>query len=140
MPDLTAIFDCDRCELFADGTSLGEKTTNGDSVAKFFIPSNTQVIAITVKRINGRRAFIGSFSNDIVTDESWKCSNEGKSPGFNDTTWTFPGFRDTHWSYASSLRGQNKNSRLPLGISQKAKWIWNDGNENEVYCRVKLSD
>lgn len=139
MPDLTAIFDCDRCELFADGTSLGEKTY-GDSVAKFFIPSKPQVIAITVERINGQRGFIGSFSDYLVTNESWKCSNEGKSPGFNDTTWTFPGFSDTHWSYAKNLPGQNNNSKIPLGISQKAKWIWSDGNENEVYCRVKLRD
>lgn len=116
------------------------KKTNGDPVAKFFIPSKPQVIAITVERINGRRGFIGSFSDYLVTNESWKCSNEGKSPGFNDTTWTFPGFSDTHWSYAKNLPGQNENSKIPLGISQKAKWIWSDGNENEVYCRVKLSD
>lgn len=132
-----AIFDCDRCELFADGASLGEKTTKGESVAKFFIPSNTQVIAIIVKRMNGRRAFIGSFSNSLVTDESWKCTNEEKSPGFNDTTWTFSGFDDTNWSYATVLSGSGRNSKLH---SQNAKWIWTDGNEKEVYCRVQLSD
>ena len=136
MPDLIATFNCGWCELFADGTSLGKKT-NQDSVVKFFIPKHAQVIAIIVRR-TGRKAFIGSFSNDLVTDESWKC-NEGKSPGFNETPWTSPGFNDTNWSHAKGVGGPEKNFKQRVGISQNATWIWTDGDESKVYCRVKLS-
>ena len=130
--DLTAIFKCGKCELFADGTSLGERRTPRES-ATFFIPKHTQVIAIKVTKFDGYagRRFIGSFSHDLVTNESWKCSSKWTA------NWPSPQFNDINWPAATVRQWRDVSPNF--GISQKAKWIWADGTPNEVYCRVTLS-
>jgi hypothetical protein len=87
----------------------------------------------------GQPGLIASLSNNIVTDDSWRCA---------DVTfdgWMKLEFNDSTWQHAI-VYGNNSSPTWPLlsvkGISETAKWIWSGGVDanRHVYCRKKLQN
>ena len=75
IPDFTATFTCrDSMELFADGISLGKDNQWWRTATDFVIPGNTEVIAVAATNSRFPPGILGSFSNGLVTNTSWKCS------------------------------------------------------------------
>ncbi|XP_068677600.1 uncharacterized protein [Montipora foliosa] len=140
--DLTANFSCFKCEIFADGTSLG----NGLGLASSFsIPFGTRVVAVRAWKRGANpglrggnsgyrgRGLIGSFSNGLVTNERWKCHVSTRTLG-----WTSPEFDDTMWPPAMVLEKGNDIPREDIhGILKAARWIWTSTNYPVVDCRRK---
>lgn len=133
--DITATFTCDdSMEMFADGTSLGKDNEKWIKATDFVIPGNTRVISVMVKAWGFQHGLLGSLSNGLLTNESWKCTRD-LYPG-----WNFPDFDDSNWPAALVLA---KHGALPwgtiAGIATTAKWIWTAGpGFNIVYCRLNL--
>ena len=126
--------------VFADGCPLvlDKATYNKWRVAtKITIPSGTKVVAIHAKDYGVFAGILGSFSNDLVTDATWKCHSspvpgEWASTDYDDSSW--PAAVE-HWNHGSSWW----NKKLQ-NIADAAKWIWTKSNnvDDEVYCRVRL--
>ncbi|KAJ7321400.1 hypothetical protein OS493_034973, partial [Desmophyllum pertusum] len=133
--NFTATFTCDdSIEMFADGTSLGKDNGNWRKSTDFAIPGNTRVISVVGVAWGFKFGILGSFSNGLVTNESWKC-NDTLYPG-----WSSPDFDDRNWPAAVVVA---KHGASPwgniAGISMTAKWIWTDKAPDNVYCRLNLS-
>jgi len=99
----------------------------------FAIPNSTRVVAIAA---TGKGAsIIGSFSDGVVTDSTWKCKSK-KEP-----KWALPEFDDEHWEEAEETSPQKGGTNGRTEISSKAKWIHitaddsNDSKQN-MYCRL----
>ena len=92
--------------MFADDTSLGEDNDNLIKATDFVIPGNTRVISVKAMAWGYWYGILGSFSNGLVTNESWKC-NGNLYPG-----WNSPDFDDSNWSAAEISR---KTSSFALG-------------------------
>ena len=76
-------------ELFADGKSLGTDNGMWRIATDFVIPGNTKVIAVEATNLGfPPPGILGSSSNGLVTNSSWKCSEqlnlEWNSPDFDD--------------------------------------------------------
>ena len=97
----------------------------------------TMVIAIKGHNNDGPGGIIGSFSDGLVTDGTWKCERNVSDD------WNMEKFDDSTWSYAvaeETSDGKLWNS-FPSGISTNAKRIWSGSYEDEyvdVYCRKKI--
>ena len=79
-------------EFYLDGAKITDdamKTWN--SVSTITYPLNTRVIAIYGRNTGGPKGILASTTTGIVTDGSWRCSNElmdgWMNPGFDDTAW-----------------------------------------------------
>lgn len=115
--------------MFADGTSLGKDNENWIRATVFAIPGNTRVISVMAKAYGFQRGLLGSFSNGLVTNESWKCTDD-KYLG-----WNIPHLDDSNWPAAVVLAKQ----LTIAGIASTAKWIWTAGpGVGTVYCRLNL--
>ena len=121
-------------EMFVDGKSLG---VDGDWKVSntYLIPGDTRVISVLGQDSGFQYGILGSFSNGLVTNESWKCSSV-HSPG-----WNSPDFDDEHWLHGVVVgkHGVEPWGNIP-GIAQTAKWIWTAGDADEVYCRLDLQE
>lgn len=124
---------CDNSmEIFADAVSLGSND-NWQIATTFHMPGDTRVISVKGKDWGSQFGILGSFSNGLVTNESWKCSSVlysgWNSPDFNDQLWPFAkvvgNHGDSPWGFIAS-------------IAQTAKWIWTAGQYDDVYCRLNL--
>ena len=128
------MFTCDdEMEMFADGVSLG-RDNNWQKSTKYVIPGNTRVISVSGADKHSEFGILGSLSNGMITNASWKCEDYGE-PG-----WNSPDFDDSNWSAAEEVanHGDNPWGNRP-GIASNAKWIWTaDKNDKKVYCRLKL--
>ena len=131
--DITAVFTCDNeMEMFADGVSLG-KDDNWRSSTEYIIPGNTRVISVLGIDKGGQFGILGSFSNGMVTNASWKCEDD-EYPGWNSTD-----FDDSGWPAAVERATHGERPWYNItGIASTAKWIWTAGNPDEVYCRLRL--
>ena len=133
--DLTATFTCDdSMEMFADGRSLGKDNENWIRATDFVIPENTRVISVMAKAVRFDHGILGSFSNGLVTNESWKCTKD------RYLGWNSPHFDDRTWPAAVVL---GKHGVSPwgtiAGIGMNAKWIWADRpGFDTIYCRLNL--
>lgn len=122
-------------EIFADGESLGQDNNNWRKATNFVIPGDTRVVSVEGRNTLWDSGILGSFSNGLVTNESWKCSNIW-SPGLN-----FPDFDDSQWPAAVAVA---ENGFSPWGyingIDLAAKWIWTSLSQgyDTVYCRLNL--
>ena len=131
--DITAVFTCDNnMEMFADGVSL--KTDNDwRSSTEYVIPGNTRVISVAGVDKGQVFGILGSLSNGMVTNASWKC-NTAEYSG-----WKSPDFDDSNWPAAVEVA---KHGDSPwgkrAGIASTAKWIWTAGEPDNVYCRLRL--
>ncbi|XP_078353814.1 uncharacterized protein LOC144638494 [Oculina patagonica] len=131
---IKATFTCDNeMEMFADGLSLG-KDGYWPKATDYVIPGNTRVISVAGKDTGSQFGILGSFSNGLVTDASWKCINVFYSG------WNFPDFNDSKWPAAVEVaqHGDRPWGNI-AGIATTAKWIWTAGyNDDNVYCRLHL--
>ena len=119
-------------EMFADGVSLG-KDDDWRSSTNYVMPGNTRVIPVHGIDKGGVFGILGSFSNGLITNASWKCDNF-KYPG-----WNFPDFDDSNWPAAVEVANHGD---MPWGnisgIASTAKWIWTSRQPDNVYCRLRL--
>ena len=119
-------------EMFADGVSVG-KDNDWRSPTKYVIPGNTRVISVNGIDKGAAFGILGSFSNGMVTNASWKCDTV-KYLG-----WNSPDFDDSNWPAAREVA---KNGDTPwkiiAGIASTAKWIWTARQPDNVYCRLHL--
>ena len=96
----------------------------------FAIPNSTRVVAIAA---TGKGAsIIGSFSDGVVTDSTWKCNTK------NETNWTLPEFDDKRWEEAEETLPQKGGTNGITEISSKAKWIHitADNSTQNMFCRL----
>ena len=123
--------------VYADGKFV--RSITGWKVASpVTLLANTTCVVIEGKTLYGGSggdvgAILGSFSNGILTDESWQCiiSNAAKS--------------QLVWPKAKSHAPNNnkigsvwiKISKKPIAnIDRNATWIWTEkNNEESVTCR-----
>ena len=133
-----ATFTCDdSMELFADDTSLGND--NNDWHVSFTygnVPGNTRVLSVIGTDVGGGFGILGSTTNGLLTNESWKCTGV-LYPG-----WNSPDFDDQNWPSARVFGVNSADSpwgKMISGIETTAKWIWAaDHNNGVVYCRLNL--
>ena len=121
--------------MFADNTSLGDD--NGDWRIPFTykVPGDTRVISVigTNAPDGSPYGILGSTSNGLLTNETWKCSSDFY-PG-----WTSPDFDDRDWPLAKVVANHEDYPWYTIdGIAKTAKWIWANNYEHTVYCRLKL--
>ena len=132
--DITAVFTCDNdMEMFADGVSLG-KDNDWQSSTDYVIPGNTRVISVAGIDKGRQYGILGSFSNGMVTNASWKCEDDEYHG------WKSPDFDDSNWPAADEVanHGDKPWGKRP-GIASTAKWIWTaDNADDKVYCRLRL--
>ena len=131
--DITAVFTCDAgMEMFADGVSLG-RDNDWRLSTEYVIPGNTRVISVAGVDFGHQYGILGSLSNGMVTNASWKC-NTAEYSG-----WKSPDFDDSNWPVAVEVA---KHGDSPwgnrAGIALTAKWIWTAGDPDNVYCRLRL--
>ena len=121
-------------EMFADAKSLGKDNGNWQIADTFLVPGNSRVISVAGKDAGSEFGILGSFSNGLVTNESWKCSSV-LYPG-----WNSPDFDDRQWPYAVVIKNHGDSPwGFINGIAKTAKWIWTAGqDDNEVFCRLRL--
>ena len=123
-------------ELFADGISLG-RDKDRRTTTDFVIPGNTKIIAVAAKSFHLHLGIRGSFSNGLVTNSSWKCSDR-----FHHG-WKLRGFNDRDWPAAVEIinhQGDGLEGNI-AGIDPTAKWIWTIKHGvgiRSCYCRVNL--
>ena len=135
IPDFTATFTCrDSMELFADGISLGKDNQWWRTATDFVIPGNTKVIAVAATNSRFPPGILGSFSNGLVTNSSWKCSEHV------NLGWNSQDFDDSNWSAALEIKrhGDGPGGYI-AGIDPSAKWIWTiNPRFRSCYCRLNL--
>lgn len=97
----------------------------------FAIPNSTRVVAIAATGIP-RASIIGSFSDGVVTDSTWKC-NSDKEP-----QWALPEFQDDQWKKAEETSPEKGGTNGMTEISSKAKWIHitADDSKQNLFCRL----
>lgn len=135
IPDFTATFTCrDSMELFADGISLGKDNGGWRTATDFVIPGDTKIIAVEAKSSHYRPGILGSFSNGLVTNSNWKCSER------SHLRWNSPDFDDSSWPAAWEVQrhGDGPGGYI-AGIDRTAKWIWTFRQRlGSCYCRLNL--
>lgn len=127
------MFICDNeMEMFADGVSLG-KDSDWQISTKYVIPGNTRVISVSGIDRGSQYGILGSLTNGLVTNASWKCDNV-KYPGWNSLE-----FNDSNWPAAVEVAKHGGDPwNIREGIALTAKWIWTAGQPDNVYCRLRL--
>ena len=123
--------------IYADGVQIGHFAAYNtpNTVA---ITEETKLIAVKTYDFDTYGGLIGSLSNGVVTDGSWKCTREYKAG------WETLTFDDSNWPAATATRGQGDPgdwARIPA-IASSAKWIWAGSygdTKITTYCRKKLS-
>ena len=131
--EFNATFTCDNSmEMFADGQSLGTDS-NWENATTYLVSGNTRVLSVAGIDLGGNFGILGSMSNGLVTDESWKCSS------FPYPGWNFPDFDDQGWHSASVIANHGDNPWKTIdGIATAAKWIWANNKSKTAYCRLNI--
>ncbi|KAM7429728.1 hypothetical protein ABFA07_019447 [Porites harrisoni] len=137
LPVFYATFNCDNAmELFADDTSLGNDNSNWRASFTYTITGNPRVISVVGADFGGGFGILGSTTNGLLTNESWKCTGV-LYPG-----WNSPDFDDQNWPSARVFGVNSADSPWGMmisGIEATAKWIWAADQDNGVvYCRLNL--
>ena len=123
-------------EMFADNTIIKLQNDNDWTIPSIYkIPGDTKVLSVigTNAPDGSPYGILGSTSNGLLTNETWKCSSD-LYPG-----WNFPDFDDRDWPLAKVVGHHgDKTWKTIDGIAKTAKWIWAKNYEHTVYCRLKL--
>ena len=83
-------------ELFADDTSLGNDNSNWRASFTYTIIGNPRVISVVGADFGGGFGILGSTTNGLLTNETWKCTvSRMEFPGF---WWPELAFRKSVWS------------------------------------------
>ncbi|CAB4040197.1 Hypothetical predicted protein, partial [Paramuricea clavata] len=104
--------------------------TTGQQASKFTSPADTQNVTIIAAKNPGSSAagILASFSNGIVTDDSWRCRKDPSNLN--------------KWEKASTYRRNDLNISWNQAISeikQNAQWIWvKDLSASRVQCKRNL--
>ncbi|KAL9980663.1 hypothetical protein ACROYT_G009275 [Oculina patagonica] len=128
----------DNLTVFADGRLVGHNGGFWNAPRWFSFSGKTKIIAVSINNGPGFVGFLGVFSNEVVTDSSWKCK-ETDSPEYG---WEQANFTDDAWPHAL-IRQDNSGWRsLPRvrGIPSNVHWI-SPANHyaNRVICRRHFS-
>ncbi|KAL9980680.1 hypothetical protein ACROYT_G009297 [Oculina patagonica] len=121
--------------VYADGLLVGHNGGIWNAARWFSISGKTKIIAVSVYNVPGSfGGFLGVFSNEVVTDSSWKCK-ENDNP---ENGWEQTNFTDDAWPHASMRRNNSKNK--VLGIPRNVYWI-SPANYlvNRFVCRRRFS-
>ena len=131
----------DYLSVYVDGKLLGEGETHITSKGfhQYEVHPGSHVIALRCKGKSPPyvKAIMGSLSNGLITDNTWKCINRF-SQG-----WNMGNYPDESWPIAASY-GSNIPPTFPWGniesIEASATWIWTNDNvgDVEVYCRRNI--
>ena len=123
-------------EMFADNTIIKHQNDNDWTIPSIYqIPGDTKVLSVIGTNVPYGSPFgiLGSTSNGLLTNETWKCSSDFY-PG-----WTSPDFDDRDWPLSKVVANHGDHPWYTIdGIAKTAKWIWAKNYEHTVYCRLKL--
>jgi hypothetical protein len=126
-------------------TDNGEVYTDNKDWRKaesFTLPGNTKYVIIKAR--NDPRdvgAILASFSNGVLTDESWECANMGSHNSADCES-------EPEWHNATEYGPNNKTTRpwgtqlekAISGIEPKAQWIWiTSAYATSVWCKKTFS-
>ena len=130
----------DNLTVFADGRLVGYNGGAWNAARWFSFPSETNVIAVSVYNgPNGFGGFLGVFSNEVVTDSSWKCKETSTTP---DDGWQQTNFTDNTWPNAF-VRHDNSgrdSSAHVFGIPKDVHWITAENHDAiRLICRRRIS-
>ena len=108
---------------------------------KIILPGNTKTVTIKARNPSDVGGILASFSNGVVTDESWQCADMSSCHSACCES-------DPNWRQALSYGSNNKNTD-PWGthlrkaipeIEPKAQWIWvSDRYAKRVWCKKSFS-
>ena len=123
--------------MFADNTRIPHKNDQNWRKSSFYqVPGDTQVLCVigtNVRDKNNDHGILGSTSNGLLTNGTWKCSSVYYSG------WNSPDFDDQEWPLAKVIANHGVSPWETIdGIAETAKWIWADNYKDTVYCRLKL--
>ena len=121
-------------KMFADDRRMEHKNDHNWRVPSIYqIPSDTRVISVEGTDTGFLFGILGSTSNGLLTNETWKCK------GVFQQGWTSPDFDDKDWPSANVVGNHgDKPWKTISGIARTAKWIWTNNNTGFVYCRLKV--
>ena len=123
-------------EMFADNTTIEHQNDNDWTIASIYqIPGDTKVLSLigTNDPDGNKYGILGSTSNGLLTNGTWKCSSVYYSG------WNSPDFDDQEWPLAKEVAKHGVSPWGTInGIAKTAKWIWANNYNHTVYCRLKL--
>ena len=127
--------------IWADGVQLGHSSSAyGNLALTVTVPDDTEILAVQTFDWDNGGGLIGSLSNGIVTDSSWRCARSAEADFIKKN------FDDSHWAAANATRSpgaQGAWDYFPT-IAAGAKWIWSGpyGPDYKVtvLCRRRLSE
>ena len=124
--------------IYADGKFV-RNITRWTEASPVTLLANTTCVVIEGKTTGGVGAILGSFSNGILTDESWQCiiSNAAKS----QLVWP----KAKSYARNDIKTGSvwiNYNADKPVAnIDRNATWIWTKNEKEEsVTCRGSFGE
>jgi hypothetical protein len=129
-------------------TDTGEvyyKSSNWSEAESFTLPGNTKYVIIKALNDPGNvGGILASFSNGVVTDESWECANMSSHESGNCGS-------EPKWHKAKEY-GPNNKTISPWGthltylnktiseIEPRAQWIWiTNASATSVWCKKTFS-
>lgn len=127
---------CDnKMKVYFDGVRQAAPSAglnNWPQSTTFRLPAGTKVVGIECDDVGVVGGILASFSNGMVTDDTWQCSSRF-SP-----TWASFSF-EGNWpsAYTIGRHGMSPWNTIRR-ISSNAKWIWTPGwhyQDRRVYCR-----
>ena len=124
-------------------TDVGnDSSVDGDlwTPKSFTLTGDTKIVTIKAhNEVGGPGGILASFSNKVLTDESWDCADmKGRHPfcsnGSSGPLWK-PAVTYGRNDNASTIWYQFRGRKLDE-IESNAQWIWvNDSTATEVWCR-----
>ena len=122
--------------MFADNTTIAHQNDNNWRIPSIYqIPGDTKVLSVIGTNDPGGNKYgiLGSTSNGLLTNGTWKCSSVYYSG------WNSPDFDDQEWPLAKEVANHGDKPWGTInGIAKTAKWTWANNYEHTVYCRLKL--
>ena len=124
--------------MFADNTRIQHKNDQEWKENSIYqVPGDTRVLSVIGRNVPSAKnlhGILGSTSNGLLTNETWKCSSHLYP------RWNFPDFDDWGWPSAKVVANHGDHPwGTRHGIAETAKWIWADNYNDTVYCRLKLN-
>ncbi|CAB4035846.1 Hypothetical predicted protein, partial [Paramuricea clavata] len=96
---------------------------------RFVLPEDTQVVTIKVHKAHRRcGGILASFSNGIVTDGSWNCTDS--------SSCSSSGCSNLKWENAFTSGKNGNSSTWRPEIRSSARWIWiSNSSARSVWCK-----
>ena len=132
----TLVATCDdEMIVYVDGTAHQDDNMQiWDKGSSVTLPVGSKVLAIECFNKGGGFGILGSTSDGMLTDGSWKCAGEMQEG------WTNPDFDDSAWEAAQVIKGNGEGAPGKIdGVLDDAQWIWSTGGEKTTYCRKILT-